>query len=159
MIDAETLRSLLDYSPVTGVFTWRVTRGGKAHKGDVAGAVNNLGYILITVDGATYRAHRLAWLYVYGEWPEQYLDHINCVRSDNRIVNLRLATLGQNQANRRKTKGVLPKGVKKHRKKFAAQICVDGKRMYIGVYATAELAHAAYCEAAQKAFGAYHRAE
>lgn len=159
MIDADTLRSLLDYDPNTGVFTWRVTRNGKAYKGDIAGAVNNLGYILIYIEGKSYRAHRLAWLYVYGKWPEQYLDHINCVRNDNRISNLRSATLGQNQANRRKTKGVLPKGVKKSKKKFVAQICVDGKRRYIGIYPTAELAHAAYCEAAQKAFGAYHRAE
>ena len=158
MIDADILRSLLEYNPDTGVFTWRVTRGGAARKGDFAGCLNSNGYRIIMVNGRFYRAHRLAWLYTHGVWPCGEADHINNIRDDNRICNIREATRSQNLANTRKHKGDLPKGVTSHRRKFKAQLTVAGKRMFLGMFDTPELAHAAYCEAAQKAFGAYHRA-
>jgi len=158
MMDAKTLRDLLDYDPETGVFTWRVARRGGASLGDIAGGPNKKGYIKIRLDGKMYYAHRLAWLYMYGVWPTKFVDHINCVESDNRIVNLRIATRAQNMANSRKHAAGLLKGVKRYGDKFQARIRIDKCLMNIGVYDTQEQAHAAYCEAAQKVFGAYHRA-
>ena len=158
MIDADTLRSLLDYDPDIGVFTWRVTRGGYVKEGHEAGCVNGRGYISIQIQGKKYAAHRLAWLYIYGVMPQDQIDHINRTRSDNRIVNLREATATQNIANTRKYRGYLPKGVRKNHGKFQARIQIDNCLVNLGFYETPEQAHAAYCEAAQKEFGAYHRA-
>jgi hypothetical protein len=158
MIDAATLRSWLDYDPDTGVFTWRVKRGGAVCAGTVAGCLTDKGYRVISLYDRLYRAHRLAWLYTHGVWPSDEIDHINGARDDNRLVNLREATRRQNSANRRKLSGDLPKGVTRHRGKFRAQIRIQGRVKHLGVYNTPEQAHAAYCEAAQKEFGAYHRA-
>lgn len=98
-ISAETLRESLDYDPETGVFIWKVNHG-KCVPGERAGSLNNFhGYESIGVAGRRLLSHRLAWLYVYGEWPEDQIDHINRVRSDNRITNLRLATCSENLQN------------------------------------------------------------
>ena len=158
MIDAETLRSLLHYDPDTGVFTWRVSRYGGARAGNIAGNIRKTGYKGIKVYGKLYFAHRLAWLYVYGEWPSNFIDHINCIEGDNRIANLRLANNSQNQANSRKHKIGFPKGVRKRGNKYQARIRVNTVEKHLGYYDTIEQAQAAYCEAAQKEFGAYHRA-
>lgn len=97
-ITAETLRRLLNYSAETGVFTWRVDHG-KFKAGDQAGGTTPNGYISIGVLGKRLLAHRLAWLYVYGEWPDGLIDHINRLTNDNRIVNLRAATHSENIQN------------------------------------------------------------
>lgn len=152
MIDAATLRSLLGYDPATGNFT--------RLNGVKAGGVNSLGYVQIRICGARYKAHRLAWLYVYGEWPKGFIDHINGIRDDNRIVNLRIATHKQNMANSRlRVDAKMPKGVTMiHGARYRALIRVDGVLRHIGYFPTEEQARIAYCEAAQKEFGAYHRA-
>lgn len=157
MIDAETLRALLDYDPETGVFTNRFRRSHRAPKGCAVGGRNGPGYTLIRLNGRTYLAHRLAWLWVHGRWPADQLDHINGIRNDNRISNLREACNAQNCANRRVhknnrigVKGVfeLPSG------NFGAKV----RDVYLGSFATEQEAHDAYCAAAAKEFGAYHRA-
>jgi hypothetical protein len=85
MIDAKTVRELLDYCPETGIFTWKVGRepAGYKHKYH--------GYIVLTLFDKRYMTHRLAWLYVHGEWPSGEIDHINLEKTDNRIANLRIA--------------------------------------------------------------------
>ena len=152
MIDALTLKKYIAYDPETGVFT--------RLNGDKAGGVNSHGYVQVRTYGTRHKAHRLAWLYVYGEWPKGFIDHINGIRDDNRIANLRIATRKQNMANSKvRANAITPKGVTMiHDTRYRARIRVDGKLMHIGYYPTAELAHAAYCEAAQQAFGVYHRA-
>lgn len=98
-ITADLLRDLLDYDPETGAFTWKV-RNGICFPGDKAGAVNkHRGYEYIGLANRRLLSHRLAWLYVYGEWPEGQIDHINRVKTDNRIANLRLATQSENGQN------------------------------------------------------------
>ena len=158
MIDAETLRNLLDYDPLTGHLVWRVNRGTRAKAGQIAGALDPQGYVVVGVNSRTYLAHRLVYLHQIGKWPPLEMDHINGDKADNSWANLRLATSAQNKANRPKYRGVLPKGVAKNGDRFMALITVDSKQKYLGNFASAELAHAAYCEAAQQAFGAYHRA-
>lgn len=85
----ERLKELLNYNAATGKFTWAVTRRGYAKIGSEAGRVNNKGYREISVDGKRYKAHRLAWLYVHGNWPKDQIDHIDRVRDNNSISNLR----------------------------------------------------------------------
>ena len=158
MIDAAAVRRLLDYDPDTGVFRWR-EHSNVNYVGAVAGCSMGSGYRRLGIAGKRYYEHRLAWLYVHGVWPTNQIDHINNVKDDNRICNLREATVSQNHANKSKYKGELLKGVKKHyHGKFSARIQVNNKEQYLGIYDTEEQAHAAYCEAAQKEFGAYYRA-
>lgn len=83
------LRDLLDYYPNKGYFTWKVDRTAGIKAGDVAGTKDKDGYIVIRVLGNKYKAHRLAWFYYYEKWPDKEIDHINRIRDDNRIGNLR----------------------------------------------------------------------
>lgn len=148
-LNSTRLRELLDYNPTTGVFTWRVNRRGPARIGAVAGRVNN-GYCEVCVDMRRYLSHRLAWLYVHGNWPQGQIDHINGVRTDNRIENLRDVTVGENHQNKRRPQGANPYlGVTWHkgRQKWQAQIGVDGVKRVLGRFSTAEEARDAYLRA------------
>lgn len=99
-LDIDLLRSVLHYDAETGVFTWKVRTSNRIKIGGVAGAVGEHGYILIRIHGVLYKAHRLAWFYVHGEWPQAEVDHINGRPADNRLCNLREATRKQNMENR-----------------------------------------------------------
>jgi hypothetical protein len=154
MLTQERLKELLDYDPETGVFTRKVRTTSKIHVGDAAGGLDSKGYLLIRVDGKRYIAHRLAWLYIHGCWPDKDLDHINRIKTDNRIGNLREVTKAQNQWNtssyKNNTSGY--PGVSWHRKdkKWRARISIHGKYMFLGNYATPEAAYVAYMEAKEQ---------
>lgn len=154
-ITAEAVRNLLDYSPGTGIFTRKTARPGQP-VGSVAGSMNDKGYIKIFVLGKVHGAHRLAWLYEYGKWPENEIDHINGDKSDNRIANLRDVSRKvnvQNQRRARKSRPLdLPLGVQFVRKldKYVAEIGANGKRHYLGLFPSADLAHEAYLGAKRK---------
>lgn len=163
MLTQSRLRELLHYDPETGFFTRALTTTGIRPKvGDVAGGVNCRGYWQIRIDGERYKAHRLAWLYMTGDWPKEQIDHINMDRSDNRFANLREATNIQNCANQRRpvnnTSGL--KGVcwNKRLSKWKSQIRVNGKLHHLGYFDTAEAAHESYIDAAKKYFGEFARA-
>lgn len=131
--------------------------------GEVAGNVNDHGYIRIGIDGRIYLAHRLAWFYCHGEWPLGGLDHANGMPTDNRIANLRLATHSQNLANSRARNWAGLKGAYynpryKHRM-WVSQIKYGGRSHHLGYFETAEAANAAYLAAATKAFGSFARAK
>ena len=105
MITQKELKELLHYDPGTGVFVWKnIITANQKKNGDVAGGYDDKGYIKIRINYKHYLAHRLAWLYVYGEWPSKHLDHINRNPSDNRISNLREATHLENNKNASKRK-------------------------------------------------------
>jgi hypothetical protein len=145
----QRLRELLHYDPLTGLFT-RLVAASNAPAGSAAGSLANIGYLRISVDGARYLAHRLAWLYVHGEWPQQEIDHINGDKIDNRIANLRDASRGVNcqniRAARRDSKtGLL--GVYERRGRFTACIEVSGRTVTLGDCATPTEAHAVYLQA------------
>lgn len=143
------LLEVINYNPETGLFTrsW-----GKR----VVGSDHPNGYIQIRVDYTRYLAHRLAWFYVYGEWPPIDIDHINRDRRDNRISNLRIATRKQNNANRMGKARSGFKGVVETKYGFRAAISIDNRFKNLGTYKTVEEAHAAYCRAAKELFGEYY---
>lgn len=137
MLTQERLKELLDYDPLTGIFSWRVTTNNNGAKvGDIAGCDTGEGYLSIQVDGRLYLAHRLAWLYAYGDWPPTDIDHKNRVRASNQISNLRAVTRGENLQNSSlrsdNTSGV--KGVHwaKERGKWAAAIQLNGRSVPLG---------------------------
>ena len=99
MLTQAELKQLLIYDPVTGVFINRVTRNSQALIGNEAGTNHPDGYRHMKINHKCYLAHRLAWLYVHGEWPDGQIDHINGNRKDNRIENLRLVCNKQNSEN------------------------------------------------------------
>lgn len=158
---AREVRRELQYCPETGLFTRKVSRGsGRA--GAVAGTDDGKGYLKIQVLGRRYRAHRLAWLYVYGHLPDGEIDHINGNKSDNRIANLRVATPQENSRNRptRIDNAIGLKGVSFHRAtgKYRAKISHGGREHSLGLYESPESAHAAYVRAANENFGEFARA-
>lgn len=156
----EALKDEVAYNPDTGIFTRTVSRGN-VRAGAVVGTSDGQGYIRIQVCGARHRAHRLAWLYVYGNFPNAEIDHINGDKSDNRIANLRLATTLENCRNRpiRSDNKVGLKGVSFHSGtgKFRAKISFCGKERSLGLYPTKEEAHAVYVAAASRVFGKFAR--
>ena len=148
------LKQRLNYNPDTGVFTW-TGRGGKtAVAGAVAGHKDADGYIVIRLSGKLYRAHRLAWLFINGDWPPFHLDHIDCNRENNRASNLRPCSRSENQCNRGKPKNNTSgfKGVTfdKQTGKFKAQIALHGKNHALGRFSKPEDAAEAYRSAAEK---------
>lgn len=158
---AEELRHCLQYSPDTGVFCWVNPVTNAIKSGDVAGSYDVHGYRNINVLGKKYKAHRLAWLYVYGEWPVSQIDHINGQRDDNRISNLRVATRSQNQANQglRADNRTGFKGISLNRQtnRWFARIKHQNKTRYLGHFDTPEEAHAAYSDMAHRLNGDFAR--
>lgn len=146
----DRLNELLDYDPQTGVFSWKVTRGGRALSGDVAGNIDNQGYRKVGIDGSEYKAHRLAWLMGHGEDPgDLHINHINSCQGDNRLENLELATPRQNNHHAVQygaRQNGLPLGViwYKPAKKYKATIYVHGKAYHLGLYDNPDVAAAAY---------------
>lgn len=159
MLTQAELKAALHYEPATGTFWWRYAKSARVQAGQSAGSETQ-GYINIQVDGALYRAHRLAWLYVYGEWPSTGIDHINGNSLDNRLANLRLANQSQNTANGKLRSDCASgfKGVTKYRSRWVATIRVSGKKLHLGVFDTPEIAHEAYIVAAKKFHGQFARA-
>lgn len=160
MITHERLRHILKYDSETGLFTW--VNPPKHHPrmlGQKAGSVKTKGYIQIRIDGKKYSAHRLAWLYVYGEWPEFDIDHANGNPADNGIGNLRQATNPQNQANRKRNSGKsIAKGVRRTQGgKFQARISVCKHQITIGTFDSESAAVSAYTNAAKQNYGEFAR--
>lgn len=155
----DVLVSYLSYDLRTGVFRWMVKRPKGVKPNDIAGRKLKNGSVSIQLLHRQYQAHRLAWLYHYGKWPTEFLDHINGNPADNRICNLREATNSQNQANRKRlttnTSGF--RGVTWNQKcqRWQASIKKDGKNIYLGLYEDAEKAGSAYKAAAAELFGEF----
>ncbi len=163
-ITAGYLRGILDYDELTGLFTWRYRTDREVNwnsrwAGKVAGHCNVLGYTVLKFDHLSpHFAHRLAWLYVYGEWPPDQLDHINGDRSDNRISNLRLANNtdnGHNRGPQRNNKSSGLRGVYPHTQNnsWVARVKYKGKSYSIGSFRTAEEAVIARDVFVQKLIG------
>ena len=148
----ERLKQCVYYNEITGVFT-RISCGQNPSRiGKPTGTLTNHGYLRMRVDKQLYSAHRLAWLYVHGAFPDGQIDHINGDRTDNRIANLRAATNQQNSENQhapRSNSKLKMRGVSWHKlaKKYVAQIVVAGKKKHLGCFDTPEEAYSSYVSA------------
>lgn len=158
-ITQDELQSLLHYEPETGVFSWKVSPNRRIKVGSVAGTPQNRGYVNIKISGKLYLAHRLAFLYMTGEFPPDDVDHANGIKNDNYWSNLRQATRSENNHNLRlssaNTSGV--KGVtwNKPAGKWRAVICIQGKNRHLGYFTTIEAAETVVRSARIELHGAF----
>jgi hypothetical protein len=157
----ERVNELLSYNEATGRLHWKVSVARWIKIGDEAGTYGHCA-VDVTIDKATYRAHRIIWLLVTERDPGNLLiDHVNGDFHDNRVDNLRLATSRQNQCNQKvridNTSGLKGVAWDKNRRKWTAAIHVNKKRIALGRYDSKEKAYAAYCEAARKLHGEFAR--
>lgn len=132
------LKEALEYSPTTGLFIRKIRTSNRIKIGDIAGGLDAKGYVIIRLKNKSHKAHRLAWLYVYGEMPSKEIDHINGIKNDNRISNLRDVSKNINQQNTN------AKGYHKDRNKWAAQIRVNKETHYLGSFESEAAASIAY---------------
>jgi hypothetical protein len=151
ILTQERLKELLSYDPETGVFVWVVKPSKRTKIGSVAGSFRLDGYRQIQIDGAQFRAHRLAWFYMTREFPPDEIDHINRDRADNRFVNLRAVTGSENQHNSGKpkdnTSGYRGVSYDKRDKKWRASIRLNNVLKNLGYFPTPEEANVAYLAA------------
>ena len=152
-ITAELIRERLNYDADTGVFTWRTSPRVPSKVGRVAGSHDFHGYLQLNIGGNVLKVHRLVWLHVYGEWPRGHIDHINGVKDDNRLSNLRVVTNAINCQNKRaplpsNKSGFL--GVSWQAGAWRAKIQLNGKQHHLGRFRTPEEAHCAYLTAKRR---------
>lgn len=143
------LKELFFFHEDTGVFSRKITVGGQL-AGCISGSQNSDGYLQICIDSVLYKSHRLAWLYVYGVWPIGCIDHINGIRNDNRISNLRDVSVAinmQNQISANSSSSSGLRGVSKHKHGYQARIQANGVPTYLGYFKDMHEAHVAYLSA------------
>lgn len=157
---AEFLLQFVSYNPESGQFTWIGEDAPRRRKNSLMQTRDTAGYIILRIEGKNHKAHRVAWHLEKGEDPGKFeVDHINGNKIDNRIVNLRLSTRGQNRANSTHNKGS-KSGIKgvywcKNQKKWRAQITTNKKVIKLGSFTDPFEAHMAYREAAVKYHGEF----
>jgi hypothetical protein len=165
-ISIDLLRSALHYDPLTGLLTWRVrvdapNRTNSRFAGRTIRTQNGSGYIYVCFRRTRMGAHRVAWAIYHGAWPDREIDHINGIKADNRIANLRLATSSQNKAarpvQRNNVAGI--KGVRlRSGGRWQAIIRQGGRQIHLGMFDTAQEAATAYIVAAERLYGDFaHR--
>lgn len=152
-MSAERLKALFNYDAETGVFTRRVRTAQRSRAGQSAGTANARGCVRISIDSRLYLAHRLAWLYITGEWPANGIDHKDGNPSNNAFANLRDVTPRINSENQRRARsdnsnGLL--GVTNSGAKFRAGIQISGKKLHLGSFDTPNSAHQAYLSAKRR---------
>ena len=148
----ELVKELFEYRDDGKLIQKKARQGARV--GTEAGRVGNRGYRQATVLGKLYSTHRIIFLYHHGYLPKR-LDHINGVRTDNRIENLRECTSAQNKANSKGTAASGYKGVYKMRRRWKAQIRVNNKDIYLGLYANIETAAQVAAAAREHYFGEF----
>lgn len=158
MLTQARLKELLHYDPETGIFV-RIKKVCNHSAGEYPGYINDSGYLIINVDTRKYRAHRLAWLYMTGYFPEFEIDHENQNGLDNKFSNLRPATHLQNMKNvpmpSHNTSGIKGVSFRKDRNKWRASIQSNGKWMHLGYFEKIEDAAMAYKLASKSLHGKF----
>lgn len=140
MVDITAAKELLAYDPESGLFTWKVGRGGGVKPGTTAGSLDSKGYVQIKVNGRLVLAHRLAWAFTRGDWPAGHLDHIDRNPKNNAIANLRQCSHAENHQNVGlrvdSSSGVTGVSFIKKSSKWLAYVCVNQKRHRLGQFDT-----------------------
>ena len=158
-ITQEKLKEILDYNPDTGLFIWKVNSAKNVKSGHIAGNLKDTGYIRIKINKKMYLAHHLAFLYVYGNFPKDIIDHIDSDRANNKISNLRECSHQQNMKNLRlysnNSSGHKNVSWVKSRNRWIVQLKVNGKQKYIGSFDNLELADLVAQEARNKYHGEF----
>jgi len=174
-LTAKYVRECFEYDEATGQFVWRrrplhhfvsqhacKSWNGRNAGKKALGCPNTNGYLQIRINKKLYFAHRLAWLYVYKKHPKDQLDHINCEKTDNRILNLREASNTENgrntKTNNRNTSGFKGVSWRVRYNVWQASIKLSGKTVHLGTFNNPEDAHKAYVKAAKIHFGEFARA-
>jgi len=159
MLTPDQIKELLNYDPQTGCLTWKVRTSRRVQVGKTAGCKSPDGRILVGIFGKLYKAHRVAWAIMTGEWPANQIDHKNQDPSDNRWDNLREATKAQNMRNITRiasnTSGVKGVGWSKAAQKWRAYIRVDGAHHHLGLFEDIEEAKKARKEAESHFYGEF----
>lgn len=139
LLTPEKIRELFNYDAVTGILAWKIKPCSSVRIGDAVGSLGGRGYLTTTFRGKQYGVHRLVFVWVHGHFPKDQIDHINHVRNDNRISNLREVSQSENSKNaslsKRNTSGFLGVGWSKECRKWSANISVDGKLVHLGLFA------------------------
>jgi hypothetical protein len=152
----ERLHEVLDYNQDSGIFTWKISMSSTGRKGAEAGVIGPDGYRKIRADGRLYTAHRLAFLYMTGAWPEDRIDHIDGIRDNNAWVNLRQADASENAQNQykaqsnNKSSGLLGVYFDKDKSAYGAKVNLHGKQHHAGFHPSPEEAHQAYLQLKKK---------
>lgn len=153
IISQKELHDLLSYDEETGVFRWKKSRSQRVKVGNEVGSWDLYGYKTVRLDGRSYKLHRLAWFYVFGVWPAGDIDHMNGIRSDNRLSNLRDVPRKTNLENQTKVTarptetGLIGAYYDKAKNVFYSRISQFNKSIYLGTFQTADEAHQAYLKA------------
>jgi hypothetical protein len=151
-ISDQELMGVLRYDRDTGIIYWAI-RSGRSKPGNVAGTVKTDGYIQIRACGGQHYAHRIAWLFEHGKWPDGHIDHIDGDPTNNRISNLRDVSIGMNMENQRhahvsnKSSGLLGVSFDKQTGRWMAKISVSNKTKNLGRFSDQNKAHEAYVAA------------
>jgi hypothetical protein len=145
---SQAILDRLEYCPTTGVFTWKNPR-------ITAGTIDKNGYHAIKVNGKTYKSHRLAFLFMTGDWPKNDVDHINGTKTDNSWKNLRDVTTTVNMQNQTKAhkcnkSKYLGVTALKGSNKWRSRITVNKRQLFLGMFETAQEAHEAYLNAKKR---------
>lgn len=161
ILTQEELKEQLHYDPETGVFTWLVSNSNRVKIGQVSGRLHSQGYVKIKINNKEYGAHRLAWLYMAGSFPDKSIDHRDCIRNNNKWLNLREATIQENSFNSarkaRNTSGYTGVTWNKSLNTWTAYCSINGKQKYLGRFNTAEEASEVYQQAALANRGEFYR--
>lgn len=160
-ISLQALMEALHYDPDTGIFAWKMGVH-ESWTGRKAGTINSDGYVRIAYKKTGFKAHRIAWAFCNRRMPDDrmHIDHINGIKTDNRIANLRLCSAKENCENMKmpKSNKVGLKGVSRSGGRFRAHITHHRKQIHLGCFETPQEAHAAYCAAAKNLNWIVHRA-
>jgi hypothetical protein len=139
------VQEFFNYDEKTGKLFWKSVHSWKnrhiinsRNANKEAGSLSNNGYLIVGLKQKLYKVHRIIWLYVYGYCPENYIDHINRDKTDNRIENLREVSNQCNVRNsklQRNNKSTI-KGISWHKEtcKWVVKIRLNGKNYYLGIY-------------------------
>jgi hypothetical protein len=157
MLTQELLLELFEYDYITGYVVNRVTRNGTSQKGNRAGSKEPNGYRRIGLMYNHYGEHQIIWMMVYGWWPDE-IDHINGIRDDNRLYNLREVTRSQNRTNSNcgyGKSGLYGAHWIERIEKWHSRIVVEGRQIYLGSFNTAQEAHEKAVIASKEYHGEY----